>query len=215
MSVILTYTELLSRAQSYLERGTPSDATVFDALPDIINRAERIIGREVKLLLMCVPAISALVINESKIAKPARWRETISINYGAGLTQNVRTFIFPRNYEYIRSIFPDDTVVGAPQYYADYDYQHYLIGPTPDAAYPFEIMYYANPDYLTPENQTNWWSEYAPELLQSKVFAEIGLFLKDNEMFGLWDAQYKELLAATNNEDQEKSVDRTTVRRSA
>lgn len=215
MATIQTYDLLVQYVQDYLERGTSVDQTVYDQLPNIINRAERVLGRSVKLTLMCVSATASFTASGPTLTKPERWRQTISINYGTGTGNNTRNFLFPRSYEYIRTVYPDDTATAAPRYYAEYDYEHWLIGPTPDQAYPFEVMYYANPEYLSSSNQTNWWSEFAPELLQSRVLLEAAIFLKNTEMQQVWEAEYQKLLAAINSEDQEKVVDRATVRRSA
>ena len=61
--------------------------------------------------------------------KPPQW---------AGSGQS-RTALFPRSYEYCRAYAPDDTVRGAPLFYADYDYSNWLFAPTPDANYSFSI----------------------------------------------------------------------------
>jgi hypothetical protein len=184
-----------------------------EQLPNIINDAERTIGREIKVLIMCHPAVSNFTAGTPIIDKPNRWRQTISINFGVG--SGARSFVFPRAYEFIRMVYPQDTVTGAPVYYADYDINHWILGPTPDQNYDFELTYYENPAYLTTANQTNWWSEFAPELLKARVFYQTALFLKDSARQAEWLQVYSTARDALNNEDVSRIVDRTTVRRSA
>ena len=44
-----------------------------------------------------------------------------------------------RKYEYLREYWPSPTATGTPVFYADYDYTNWLIAPTPDVAYAFEV----------------------------------------------------------------------------
>jgi hypothetical protein len=207
-----TYNTLLTDIQNYFQKGSSSDTTIYAALPGLITRAEKVLGRSVKLLLQCTPAVSAFTVSSNVITKPDRWRETISINFNP--SGNLRVFIFPRSYEYLRTVYPDDNVTGDPQYYSDYDYEHWIVAPTPPLAYAFEVLFYQNPAYLSVSNQSNWWTEYAPELLQARVFLEVAMFLSDKDQEARWNIEYEKLLAAVNGEDQSGAIDRTTVRKS-
>jgi hypothetical protein len=76
------------------------------------------------------------------------------------------------------------------------------------------VLFYQNPAYLSVSNQSNWWTEYAPELLQARVFLEVAMFLSDKDQEARWNIEYEKLLAAVNGEDQSGAIDRTTVRKS-
>lgn len=215
MAVTMTYSSLVGDLQSYCERGGSNDALTYAQIPSIINRAERVLGRMVKIMLMCNPVISAFAGSTNTYQKPDRWRETISLNFGSGTSNNTRNPVFPRSYEYIRTVFPDDTQTGAPQFYAEYDYEHFVVAPTPDQAYPFELNYYQLPPYLADTNQTNWWTDYAPELLFAASMLELTKYLRDDPRIAIWQQDFQTLLDAINTEDMEKIVDRTTSRRKA
>lgn len=213
MAVTMTYSTLVSDLQSYVERGGSNDATTYAQIPSIINRAERILGRDCKVQVMLTPATASFVGSTNTYQKPDRWRETASINYGSGTSNNTRNPIFPRSYEYLRTVFPDDTVTGPPQFYADYDYEHFILAPTPDQAYPFELNYYQLPPYLADTNQTNWWTDYAPEVLFAACMMELAKYLRDDPRVQTWSEDYAQRMGSLNNEDLEKIVDRTTARR--
>jgi hypothetical protein len=61
-------------------------------------------------------------------------------------------------------MYPDDSQLGEPKLYADYDVDHWLIKPSPND-YPFEALVWRLPDLLSPSNQTNYLTDYAPNLL--------------------------------------------------
>jgi len=218
MPSALTFTSLQSDVRAYIERGTVNDPTVFAQIPRLINLAERRIARELKIQGFLVPLASAMIEGEAVITKPDRWRETVSMNLGAGVVGNEgipRQQIFPRTYEYVRAYWPDDSVLGVPEFYADYDYSHWVVVPTPDHAYPFEVMYYELPQMLDDENQTNWVTQYAPNVLLYATLLEASPFLKDDARIQVWQAMYDRSISALNGEDLHKMIDRTVARTGA
>ena len=210
MPVAQTYTALLADARRYIERGftSASDPEVFTQLPRLVTLAERRCGRELKILGFQVPVTSAFAIGTAVYEKPDRWRETISMNYGTGTSNNTRNPIFPRSYEYLRNYWPDDSVTGTPEFYADYDYQHFIVAPTPAAAYPFEMLYWQQPDMLDDTNETNWLTQFAPELLLYATLLEAVPFLKNSDQIPVWTQMYDRAASAINGEDLQKILDR-------
>jgi len=156
MSYSMTYDSLLVDVRRYLERGftQESDQIVYDQLPRLITMGERRIARELKIEGFIRAVTTPLSIGVSVYAKPDRWRDTVSMTVDG-------TPIFARAYEYIRNYWPDPAETGTPAYYADYDYQHWIIAPTPDTAQTLEILFYEQVRFLGPDFQTNWLTEYA------------------------------------------------------
>lgn len=213
MPTSLTYSTLLTDVQGYLERASVYDTLVYAQLPRLVNLAEKVVCREAQVQGELTPVTSSFTASSAIVPKPDRWRETVSINYGTGTNNNTRNFLYPRAYEYIRTLYPDDTATGLPKYYADYDYNNWLIGPTPAGPYPFEVVFYQNPQYLDSANQTNYWTNYAPEVLLFATLEQAARFLKDKDLTDEYNAQYQRALAALNKENTEKVVDRTSTRR--
>lgn len=127
-------------------------------------------------------------------------------------TWNYRNILLPRSLEYCQKYWPDQTQTGAPKFYADYNYGNWLIAPTPDQNYPWAVNYYAQPPLLDNSNQTNWLTEFCPNLLLYRTLLEATPFLKNDERIPVWQDFYKEELAAVNQEDLQKAADRTAVR---
>jgi hypothetical protein len=217
MATNMTFTTLKEDVQRYLERGSSyaSDPVVFEQIPRLINLAERRIARELKVQGFINVVSGNMAPGQSVYDKPDRWRDTISINFGSGPTQSKRTPIFTRSYEYCRAYWPDESETSQPLFYCDYDYSHWLIVPTPDVAYPFEILYYELPPLLDEVMQTNWLTDYAPQLLLYGTLLEATPFLKNDERIPTWQNYYDRAAGMLNGEDLAKILDRAAVRNEA
>jgi len=217
MATTMTFTTLQQDVRRYLERGTTyaSDPVVFEQIPRLINLAERRIARELKIQGFINVVSGTLQAGVAVYDKPDRWRDTVSINIGTGANSNTRKVLFARVYEYILSYWPDRTATAEPLFYSDYDYSHWLIAPTPDAAYPFEVLYYELPPLLDDAVQTNWLTEYAPQLLLYGALLEATPFLKNDERIPVWQNMYDRAASMLNGEDLAKILDRSAVRKEA
>lgn len=215
MAVAMTYTSLLLDLRRYLERGTVTDQEVFEQLPSLINLAERTIATRIKVQGFINNVTDVMAAGQSVYGKPDRWRETISMEIGTGLLGNDRVIIYPRSYEYLRTYWPNSDSRALPQFYADYNYNFWLIAPTPIAIYPWQVNYYQQPPYLEDSNQTNWLSLYAPNALLYRALLEATPFLKNDERIPVWESMYEKWVDMLDKTDLQKIVDRTTTRREA
>lgn len=215
MATAMTFASLKEDVRRYLERGNVADTDVYEQLPSLINMAERQITKELKIEGFVTVVTTTLVAGQSVYDKPDRWRQTVSMNYGAGATNETRTPLFTRSYEYMRAYWPDATAQAAPEFYGDYDYSHWLITPTPDANYPIEILYYELPPLLDDDTQTNWLTDYAPQLLLYRTLLEAAPFLKNDERIPVWQGLYDRAAAMFNGEDIAKIFDRAAARKEA
>ena len=134
MPQAMTFSSLKDDVRSYLERGASAatDPLVYAQIPKLINLAERRISRDLKIQGFQTVVSTNMQANVAVMAKPDRWRETVSINIGTGASSNSRVTLYGRSYEYCRQYWPDQTQVDAPVFYTDYDYKHWLFAPTPD-----------------------------------------------------------------------------------
>ena len=217
MATTVNYTSLFTDITRYIERGesAAADPTVHAQIPRLINAAERKIIQKLKLLgekEVLVDATS-IVAGTSVITKPDRWRETVSINIGTGAEKNSRKFLFAREYEYCRFYWPDDSVRDVPEFYADYDLQHWLIVPTADDAYPMQAICYMQPVLLDSSNQTNFFTDYTPNLLLYGALLEATPFLKNDSRLPVWQRYYDDELASLQGQDLQRILDQAAERR--
>jgi len=210
MAYVMTYDSLLVDLRRYLERGftQESDQIVYDQLPRLITLGERRIARELKIEGFIRAVQTPLQSGVAVYLKPDRWRDTVSMTLNGAP-------IFARSYEYCRNYWPNEAQTGTPQFYADYDFQHWLLAPTPDAASTLEILYYEQPALLGEELQTNWLTEYAPDLLLYAALLEATPFLKSDERMQTWQALYDRAAQAISGEDLKRIMDRSANRSEA
>ena len=123
-----------------------------------------------------------------------------------------RQLLLPRSYEYCRRYWSDPRVLGDPLYYADYDYYHFIVVPTPRRPCPFEMNYYQQPPLLDNVQQTNWLTDLQPNLLLYRTLIEASPFLKNEERLQTWQGMFSELAQAITGQDIDKINDRTTER---
>jgi hypothetical protein len=220
MPTYVNFSSLIGDLQVYLERGGSAltDPTVFNQLPRLINAAERKLAQVLKLqgTLEVLVDTAGLAQGVAVVTKPDRWRGTVSINYGSGANFNTRTQLLPRSYEYCRAYWPDDTVTDStnpPCFYADYDYNHWLIVPTPDQTYPAEFNCYMQPPLLDSTNQTNFFSEYTPNALLYGALLEATPFLKNDERLATWTAMWQQEIQTLSGQDLDKILDRASERK--
>ena len=204
-AAVMTYDSLVENIRTYLER---TDDATLEKIPLFIMLAEQVIAAELKILGNLTVQTSNLVTGENIIDKPARWHKTVSVNVTvAGKRQPVLL----RKYEYIRNYWPDPAETGVPLYYCDYDYTHWLIGPTPDDDYAFEVLYYERSQPLDSSNQTNWFTQYAPQALLYGSLLQAMPFLKNDERIPMWQAQYSTVMDVLRAEDKLRVADRQAI----
>lgn len=211
--MVMTYTTLVDQVTAYLNR---NDAGVLNQIPNFIYQAEQRICREAKNVGFVVYVTSTFTPTVWAYPKPARWRRNITLNYGMGATTGTigenRIQMEIRSYEYLVLYWPDRTAQGAPKYYSDYGFSNFVVAPTPDVAYPFELGYLELPEPITPANQTNWLTNFAPDVLLYATLLEAVPFIKDDERIPVWESKYKAGLDSLNLQDNQRLVDRSSNR---
>lgn len=207
MSYSMTYSSLLQDVRRYLERGftAESDQIVYEQLPRLVTLGERRIARELKIQGFIRAMTMPFQAGVATYLKPDRWRETVSMTSGGKP-------VFARSYEYLRNYWPNEQDTAQPEFYADYDYQHWLFAPTPATAQTLEVLYYEQPRLLDDEFQTNWLTEYAPDLLLYATLLEAAPFLKNDEHIPTWQNMYNRAAQALSGEDLKRIMDRSANR---
>jgi len=204
VSFVLTYNSLTSTVLQYLER---SDDAVVAAIPTFITLAEFEIAQQIKTLGQMQVVEATFTPSDAVIEKPARWRKTVSMNILNGASKQP---VLLRKYEYLKMYAPNTATTGIPLYYSDYDYDHWIVAPTPDAAYQFEVLYYERISPLSSENQTNWLTQNAPNAMLFGTLLQAMPFLK-NDSRQIFQQKYDQAMQALKTEDITRLGDRQTV----
>lgn len=190
MPTTMTYNSLVADLEAYLQR---QDALVINQIPQFVNLAQIRIPREMKLLGFrqeVTGVFDGTAQSTGIMQKPSDWRKTIAFYVGTGADNNTHTPVLERDYDYVRTIYPDPTQQGIPRFYADADYNHWLIQPSPNTGYPYKIPYYGTLTLLDSSTQTNWLTVNAPDLLLYACLLEAIPFLKVDERIPVWQGLY-------------------------
>jgi hypothetical protein len=95
------------------------------------------------------------------------------------------TFLIDKDVNFIREAYPSQSTTGLPKYYAEFDGDvqstnspgHFILGPTPDAAYGVQLHYYFDPPSIVTSG-TSWLGENAEEVLLYGSLVNAYIFMK-------------------------------------
>ena len=208
----MTFDSLVQDVKDTLERGNVTDTTVLRQIPRVINRAERSIADRLKIQGYRDVFTGSLSLSAPTLAKPDGWRNTVSLSIGLGVSGNDRRVLRNRSYEYLRALYPNDTLKDAPVFYADYDQLHWLFAPTPDIAYPFEAIVYRLPDLLGPANQQNYLTRFVPNFLLYSTLIGMEAFMRNDTRIPTWKMLCEDEFNGISAQDQMKIADRAQTR---
>lgn len=205
----MTYTSLVAQIQRWCKR---SDSGFVASIPDFIFLTEQFLSNTCDSIGQLLNVAGRLETSNATLDKPARWRRTIHLNIGIGDDENERKFLLNRDYSDARNYNPDDSVLGTPEFYSDYDFNHFLISPTPDSAYPFELRYLELVTPINASNQTNWLTDNAPHVLFYGCMMEANRFLQNFDTADSWKALFIESATSLNDIQKQRLKDGSFVR---
>lgn len=207
---VMTYTTLTTDIRTYSER--PDDESLLAQIPQLILLTETEAAADLRILGTELVVASTLSPGAPTVAKPAFWRTTRS--FTVQLPGGRRT-LHKRVLEYVDNFWPDRTETDPPRFYAEYNAANFLVAPTPDAAYPFELVYTARLDPLSSSNEVNWLTANAPQIMLYGAMYHTSLFLKNFAKATMWRDRYDNAVAALTLENAVRKQDRSTEERQA
>jgi hypothetical protein len=197
---VQTYDNLVLDVQQYMER---DDADFVAMIPTLIGLAESAIAAELKTLLQLVVVETTLTATDPVLVKPTRWRKTVSMKINGSP-------VVMRSQDYIAQ-YNSESDPGQPKFYAEYDYNNWNFAPAPDDDYPVEIIYYSLVQPLDSTNQTNLFTQIAPQAMLFGTLLQAQGYLKALDKLPVWKSYYTDCLAALKKEDNSRRIDRNTT----
>ena len=197
---VMTYDNLVLDVQRYMER---NDQSFVEQIPSLIGLAEQALAAELKTLLQLVVVETTLQAGQYIVQKPARWRKTISFkSNGQPLLE--------RSQDYLAQLTAESSA-GTPKYYGSYDYDNWMISPTPSADTQVEITYYSRIQPLDTANQQNLFTREAPQALLFGTLLQAQGYLKNQDKLVIWKQYYTDAITALKGEDKSRNIDRNTM----
>ncbi len=170
-----TYAQLKTAVQDYAE----NDETSFvNNLPVFIRQAEERILKNVQLSLFRKNVSGSMTINNQYLACPSDFLAPFSLSFTDA--DSNKTFLDFKDTDFVQSFNPNSATTGNPRYYASFDVDNFIIGPTPDASRVVELHYFYRPASLTAgaEGATTWLSENAQVALLYGTLVEAYIYMK-------------------------------------
>jgi hypothetical protein len=196
----MTYDSLVQDIIRYSER---DDTSFVEQIPRLISMAEQEIAAQVKTLWELTVVTTNTIPTEPVLLKPARWRKTVSMKINGAP-------MLLRSQDYVAQ-YSSQSDNAQPKFYSDYDYNHWLISPTPNAAYTVEIIYYSQIQPLDTTNQQNLITREAPQAILFGTLLQAQGYLKSPDKLQLWQQMYSASMAALKGEDNSRRIDRNTA----
>lgn len=207
-AAVMTYDSLVADIQAYMER---TDDDFVNQIPRLIMMSEQSIIAAVKTLWETKVVNTQIGQNVYVLQKPARWRKTLSVKSSLPTVNIPGEPLLLRDQTFVAQ-YANEAPNGAPLYYADWDYDHWMIAPVPDQTYELEIVYMERVEPLDTQNQVNLLTRECPQLLLYCCMMQACLYVKSFEKLQIWKPLYEQELGVLTSEDQRRYIDKNTKR---
>jgi hypothetical protein len=187
----MNYTQLVDLVKQY----TQNEETSFVAnIPNFVQLAEERIYNAVFIPAIRKNQIGTLTPSNKYLTVPADWLANFSLAVIDPVT-NAQTFLLDKDVNFIRECYPDPDDVGVPKYYAIFDQNTFILGPTPDSNYQVELHYYYYPESIVTAS-TSWLGDNFETVLLYGTLREAYLYMKgEADMVQYYEQKYQESLA--------------------
>ena len=188
----MTYAELVAQIESYTENSYPTvDVNTF------ITQAENRIFNSVNLPDLRANDTGTISAANKYLNVPVDWLATYSLAVIDNAT-NEYTFLLNKDVNFIRESFPDTdtTFYGKPQYYAVFNDESFILGPTPDINYGAELHYFYYPESITTAASGQSWlgDNYSTALLYGSLLEANTYLMTDAEKMAMLDKRYNDAM---------------------
>lgn len=184
----MNYTALSQAIQEYCEN---TETSFVANIPLFVQIAEQRIYNSVQVLAERKNTTDNMTQGNPYLSLPADWLATYSLSYFDPVT-NAAVFLLNKDVEFIREAFPIQVSLGSPVYYASFDKDTLIIGPTPDYAYSIELQYFGYPESIVTANNT-WLGDNFDNVLLYGSLREAYLYMKgEPDMISNYEQKYQE-----------------------
>ena len=186
----MNYAQLVTLVQQY----TQNEETSFVAnIPTFVQLAEERIYNAVFIPAIRRNQIGTLTPNNKYLQLPGDWLATFSLAVIEPVT-NIQTFLLDKDVNFVRECYPDPDETGVPKYYAIFDKDTLILGPTPASNYQVEMHYYYYPESIVTAS-TSWLGDNFETVLLYGTLREAYLYMKgEQDIVAYYEQKYQESL---------------------
>ena len=199
-----TYDQLKQAVQDYTE----NDETSFvNNLPVFIRQAEERILKNVQLSFFRKNVTGNMTSSNKYLAVPSDFLAPFSLSFVDSNSDHV--FLDFKDVDFVQSFNPNSATTGNPRYYAVFDVDNFVLGPTPDSAYAVELHYFYRPASLTAGSGsgTTWLSENAELTLLYGTLIEAYIYMKgEPDIMAQYEKRFVEAIQSLKMFGEAKEV---------
>ena len=181
-----TLSTLKTAVQNYVES---AETTFVASLDTYSEEAEERILKAVELPVFRKNVTGTASASNTYLSTPTDFLASYSL---AVISSNVYSYLLFKHVSFIRDFTPNASTTGLPKYYALFDDNSFILAPTPDQTYSFELHYKYRPASLTTTSgtDTTWLSDNAPDALLYGTLVEAANFLKNPQETALYEQRF-------------------------
>lgn len=191
----MNYTELGIAVKGYVENDFPETVGMTSAtqIATFVRQAEQRIFNRVQLLDLRKNVTGTCTQDNKYLSVPSDWLATFSL--AVVDADGAYEYLLNKDVDFIRQAYPTPTDTGTPSYYAFFDKDSFILGPTPDDEYTFELHYFYYPESIV-DAGTSWLGDNFDSVLLYGSLLEAYTFMKGEEdVLAKYQQRYDEALA--------------------
>jgi len=186
----MNYTQLVAEIQSYTENQFQTDD-----VNTFIKEAEQRIYNTVQFPAIRKNMTGTTTAGNKYLTCPDGWLATFSL---AVIDANGNyTYLLDKDVNFIRESYPAPTSTGLPIYYALFDQNTFILGPTPDSNYGMELHFYYYPESIVTAGST-WLGDNFDSALFYGALLEAATYMKessDQDVLKVYQSRYDDAIA--------------------
>jgi len=192
----MNLTQLRATIRAYSENDFPQTVgsgglTSDEQVDTFIEQAEQRIFNSVQFPNFRKNQTGTLTADNKYLETPVDFLASYSL---AVITDGSFEYLLNKDVNYIRAAYPSPTDTGLPRYYAQFDNNTFIVGPTPDAAYTVELHYFHYPESITTAG-TTWLGDNFDMTLLYGALSEAAAFMKaEADVLANYAKRYEEAM---------------------
>lgn len=187
-----TYTGLLAQIALWMNRND-----LGAVIPSFVALAESRIARDLRIRKQIFTTGITASTTTRAVALPTDWLELVNLSITSVTAPSIQYMTLDQ----LDAKFPEGGCSGQPYYYT-INGDNVLFGPTPDSAYPIDVIYYARFPSLSVV-ESNWLYTNHPSIYLYGCLREGALFVKDSKSAAEWDGLFKNEVKSLQDDDDE------------
>ena len=184
----MTYAELTAAIKDYCQN---TETNFVAAIDTFIKQAEQRIYRSVNLPVNRKNVAGTITDGNQYLAMPTDFLFPLSLTITSSSNQ---IFLINKDANFIRATYPNASTEGVPKYYGVFASDTFIVGPTPNADFTTELLYYYQPASIV-DTSPSWLGTNADTVLLYGCLLEAYTYMKgDTDLMQMYQLRYQEAL---------------------